>query len=336
VTVTGSANVQVGSGNVHNVITLAGVPAPATVDAPAGLDNLPLASAVFEGRDLAVLAAVLDSGAGGAALHGLGGVGKTELAVHYARRFRDRHNLVWWITADTGTNVQLGLAALTARLQPASTLTDAQSWALGWLQTHPGWLLVLDNVEDVADVEQLLGQVAGRGRVVVTTRRNLGTARWARLGLAPVRLGVLDRAASVRLLHRLTGSDDGEGADRLAAALGDLPLALEQAAAYVSQHDGLGFTGYHRLLTTRFGLVAADPGEGSSAQRTVASVWQASMAAVAGRSAAAVRVLRVLAWLGPDALPRTCCPPWRTTRSRWAMRWRCWHRSAWSPGAPAR
>ena len=184
-----------------------------------------------------------------------------------------------------------------------ATLADAQAWALGWLQTHRGWLLVLDNVEDVADIEPLLGQVAGRGRVVVTTRRNLGTARWVRLGLTPLRLGVLDRAASVQLLSRLTGSGDVEGAGRLAGVLGDLPLALEQAAAYVSQHEGLGFDGYLRLLTDRFGLVAADPGVGGSVQRTVAAIWQASMDAVAARSGLAVRVLQVLAWLGPDGLP---------------------------------
>jgi hypothetical protein len=139
--------------------------------------------------------------------------------------------------------------------------------------------------------------------VVVTTRRELGTARWARLGLAPLRLGVLDRAASVQLLHRLTGLDDAVGAGRLAAALGDLPLALEQAAAYVSQHNGFGFGDYHRLLTDRFGLVAADPGEGGSVQRTVATIWRASMDAVAARPLLTVRVLGALAWLAPDALP---------------------------------
>ncbi|MGW4945722.1 tetratricopeptide repeat protein [Actinoplanes sp. NPDC004185] len=305
VTVTGSANVQVGTGNVHNVISLAGTAAvtPDTVDAPPGLDNLPPASAVFEGRDVAALDDVLARGAGQAAVLGLGGVGKSELAVHYARAFRARHSLVWWIAADTAADVQLGLAALTSRLHPVATLADARSWALGWLQTHRDWLLVLDNVEDVADIEPLLAQVAGRGRVVVTTRRDLGTARWARLGLAPLRLGVLDRSASVQLLQRLTGLDDRDGAGRLAAALGDLPLALEQAAGYVSQHEGLGFDDYVRLLTDRFALVAADPGEGDSTRRTVATIWRAGMDAVAGRSPLAVRVLRVLAWLGPDAVP---------------------------------
>ncbi|WP_433720976.1 tetratricopeptide repeat protein [Actinoplanes sp. CA-051413] len=305
VTVTGSANVQVGTGNVHNVISLGGTaaPTPDTVDAPPGLDNLPPASAVFEGRDVAALDDVLVRGSGQAAVLGLGGVGKSELAAHYARAFRARHSLVWWITADTAANVQLGLAALTSRLHPVATLADARSWALGWLQTHRDWLLVLDNVEDVADIEALLAQVAGRGRVVVTTRRDLGTARWARLGLTPLRLGVLDRSASVQLLQRLTGLDDRDGAGRLAAALGDLPLALEQAAGYVSQHEGLGFDDYVRLLTDRFALVAADPGEGDSARRTVATIWRAGMDAVAGRSSLAVRVLRVLAWLGPDAVP---------------------------------
>jgi tetratricopeptide (TPR) repeat protein len=317
VTVTGSANVQVGSNNVNNALNVdwAAVPAPSSVTAAAGTDNLPVGSAVFEGRDLTVLADVLYGDGptgvvvGQAAIFGLGGIGKTELAVHYAQNFRDRYSLIWWINADTVANVQLGLAGLTARLHPVATLADAQAWAIGWLQSHPDWLLVLDNVENITDIEPLLGQLAGRGLVLVTTRRDLGAARWARFGLAPLRLGVLDRAASVRLLSQLTGLDDVDGADRLAAMLGDLPLALEQAAAYVSQHSGLGFDEYVQLLANRFGRVSADPGEGGSAQRTVATIWQTSVAAVDARSPLAVQALQVMAWLAPDALPEDVLGP---------------------------
>jgi tetratricopeptide (TPR) repeat protein len=316
VSVRDSRGLQVGDHNTQVNVGVDGSSLPAAQRVAVGgvVDNLPASSGVFVGRDLTVLAGLLDGDASGvvigqAAVHGLGGIGKTELVLQYARAYAGRYGLVWWVTADTVENVGLGLAALTARLHPVATLADAQAWAVGWLQSNPGWLLVLDNVEDVEDVAALLGQVLGRGHVVVTTRRDLGRARWTALRLAPLRLDVLDRPASVALLVGLTGLPDAVGADRLAADLGDLPLALEQAAAYISLHEGLGFEGYRALLGTRFARVALDGAEGGAARRTVASVWQVTMQALQERSALADRVLTVLGWLAPEALPEDVLSP---------------------------
>ncbi|MDG4759084.1 tetratricopeptide repeat protein [Micromonospora sp. WMMD710] len=289
--------------------------APLTHDSPQALvDNLPLGSAVFEGRNVGVLAEALlraggNSVVGRAAVYGLAGIGKTELALRYAHTFRDRYRVVWWITADTPQNIDLGLAAMSTRLHPVGTLADAQVWAVDWLQNNRDWLLILDDVQDVTDVEPLLGQLTGRGEVVITTRRSLGVARWARLGLTSVRLDALDRAASVRMLTRLTGLDDEHGAGRLADELGGHPLALEQAAAYLGQHAGMSFDDYHDLLTHRFGTVTADAGEGGSRGRTAAQVWRVSMGAVTVRSPLASQVWSVLAWLAPDALPEDVLLP---------------------------
>lgn len=310
--VAGSSGFQVGSGNTQiNVgVDHVTLPPPQTPGAGDGVPhNLPPASAVFEGRDVAQLAGLFgDTGAGvvvgQAAVHGLGGIGKSELANQYARAFLGRYRLVWWVTAENRQAVGLGLSALTARLHPVATLADAQTWALGWLQKSTGWLLVLDNVEDLADIADLLGVVAGRGQVLVTTRRNLG-AQWRRLGLKPLRLDVLDRAASVRLLGELTGLDDTAGAGRLAQALGDLPLGLRQAAAYVSQHEGMTFDDYIQLLAEEFDRAAGDPGEGESGQATVAAVWAVTVTAVRRKSPLAITVLEVLAGFSADELPET-------------------------------
>ncbi|GAA4263882.1 hypothetical protein [Dactylosporangium darangshiense] len=316
VSIPGGHGVQVGD---HNTQTNVGVnastmPPAQRVTVDGLVHNLPAASGVFVGRDLAALAGSLHGDGTGvvvgqAAVHGLGGIGKTELVLHYARAFADRYQLVWWVTADTVENVGLGLAALTRRLHPVATLADAQAWATGWLQSNHGWLLVLDNVENADDITPLLGLIAGQGHVVVTTRRDLGRARWTRLGLTPLRLDRLDRAASIELLTRLTGCGDTAAAGRLAADLGDLPLALEQAAAYISQHDGLGIDDYRTLLRTQFARVAADGGEGGAAQRTVASVWRVTMDAIRARSALATRIMTLLAWLAPEALPEDVLSP---------------------------
>ena len=125
------------------------------VAAPPGLANIPAHSQLFVGRagELARLEETLgDAGAVVvAAVHGLGGVGKSTLAARYAARLAGRFNPVWWITADTGAAVRAGLAGLAVALQPelaALPLEGLEQRALAWLQAHQGWLLVLDDLTD--------------------------------------------------------------------------------------------------------------------------------------------------------------------------------------------
>ncbi|MFF5182111.1 tetratricopeptide repeat protein [Micromonospora sp. NPDC000316] len=314
VRVDSSSAVQIGPHNVQTNVRMdaARLPPPQRVgDRPgegAVVHNLPAESQVFVGRDLEQLDALLAGDASGvavgqAAVHGLGGIGKSELVLHYARHSLGRYRLVWWMTADSPDAIAVGLGGLTRRLHPAATLADAHEWAVGWLQTNPGWLLVLDNVEDVEHILGLLGLIRGRGDVLVTTRRDVGGAWWRRSGLAPLRLGVLARAESVDLLYQLTGLNDPEGAGRLAGALGDLPLALEQAAAYISHHPDVDFDGYRQRLTDRFARTAAHIGVSGRSERTIAGVWQITMNTLAAQMPLAARVLDVLAWLAPDGLP---------------------------------
>lgn len=185
------------------------VPTATEPDNVQGIHNLPAQSAVFVGRDLTRLdrAFATKIGVIGQAVRGLGGIGKTELALHYAHSRGDRYPLRWWITADTPDNITLGLAALTERLHTMPSLANARAWALTYLQSHPGWLLILDNVEETEHIAELLGQLGDRGDILITTRRDLGHARWTELGLAPVVLDTLDRPDSVKLLHALTGAE---------------------------------------------------------------------------------------------------------------------------------
>src|SRR5262249_14313814 len=155
-----------------------------------------------------------------------------------------------------------------------------------------------------ADVQRLLGQVDGT-HVLVTTHRDLG---WQRYGLVPLRLGVLDTPAATDLLTGLTGDPDQAAGGALAADLGYLPLALDQAGAYVSQHPPT-------LAGSRQGRAAAPgralpmPREGTAAARAVARVWSLTRTAIDGRNRLAGRLLDILAWLGPDLLPRDVLDP---------------------------
>jgi len=297
--------------NVDSRRIEAAVPHPAEVSLPGPAAGLPRRPArVFEGRDgaLGVLAGGLAARGGVVvtqAVYGLGGVGKSELALQYAHANRSDYPLTWWITADGPRQLEAGLAGLAGRLCPlvavAGTTADAAGWAMGWLQAHDGWLLILDNVEDPADIEPLLAQLGG-GHVIITSRRD---ADWTRLA-DPVRLDVLDPAAAAQLLVRRTGQHgtaDEQAAAQLAGELGFLPLALDQAAAYIVQQR-VTPADYLDSLHRHPARMHAAGGAGGDAQRTIARLWDLHITAIRDSSPAAARLLGVIARYAPDAIPR--------------------------------
>ena len=191
----------------------------AELAAPAGLSNLPARPGLFVGRagELARLDAAM-AGPGGVvvqAVHGLGGIGKSTLAARWAAAHAADYTLTWWITAATPADIDAGLAALAVALQPALSgvlpLEALREGAVQWLAAHSGWLVILDNVTDPADVAPLLAR-APAGRYLITSRRATGWHGTA----VPVRLDVLDPAEAQALLAAILAPDrprelDGAG-----------------------------------------------------------------------------------------------------------------------------
>ncbi|MFI6743794.1 FxSxx-COOH system tetratricopeptide repeat protein [Nonomuraea sp. NPDC050451] len=272
--------------------------------------NLPHVG-LFVGRDeeLAALEAALERGGEVvvAAVHGLGGVGKSTLAARYARAQATVCNPVWWITADSPTAVQAGLAALAAALEPelaaALPLEVLAERVCTWLAAHDGWLLVLDDVTDPADVAPLLGRTLS-GRVLVTSRLGQG---WHRLGAQVLQLDVLPESDAVDLLTQTATpgqrADGLEGAPELVRELGCLPLAIEQAGAYLYQ-TRLAPGGYLQLLREYPALMHDRAARGAAAERTIARIWRLTLARLADTPLAG-DLLRILAWYGAEPIPRT-------------------------------
>ncbi|MVU75868.1 tetratricopeptide repeat protein [Nocardia sp. ET3-3] len=283
----------------------------AEVDAPPGIDNLPVQPTHFVGREreLARLDAAL-SVSGPVlvqAVHGLGGIGKTTLVAQWAATRDHGHEPLRWITADTSASVERGLAEFATALQPmlAHILTVAQlaERALQWLSTHSGWLLVLDNVENQRDIAEILARAHG-GRIVITSRRATGWHTAATI----VRIDVLDPTESVALLIDAITADGPrqlDGASDLCTALGHLPLAIDQAGAYLAQnplltpHDYLTMLSQYPADMFEHGAEVIDP------ERTIARIWNVTLDRVTTNHPTATNILQRLAWFAPEAIPVT-------------------------------
>jgi len=241
-----------------------------------------------------------------AALSGLGGAGKTQTAIEYAVRHRTAYpNGVFWVDADTAGGLTSGFVEIANALQLGVDPNDdegAVRAVLSRLSRMDGWLLILDNVEDRGAVRRFVPERDG-GDVLITSRESV----FAELGIPrALDVGELDPDDSVRFLLNRTGRteanpDERSTAAELAAQLGHLPLALEQAAAYIAE-TGVSFATYLggfrkrriALLEKAADLVAHD---------TVAVTWRANFEAAERASAAAADVLRSCAFLAPDAIP---------------------------------
>ncbi|MEV7012025.1 tetratricopeptide repeat protein [Streptosporangium sp. NPDC051022] len=306
----------------HASITMTTAPAaaaagpvlPPVAQVPANdLTALPRrASRVFVGREdqLRQLVGVLEAGPGviAQAVVGLGGIGKTELALHHATVRRHDYDLIWWIDAETPGAIQTGLAALCRALCAGVAsaaaaqvpVAEAEAWTLAWLSTHPRWLLVFDNTDDPADVQPYLGRLH-RGHVLITSRRS---ADWTDVGTV-VRLGVLEHDQAVELLHELIGEAVAWNqvlAEELAAELDGLPLALRHAGAYIAATPGVDLARYLRLLRTTPAMGSGRPG---ALQEVVGRSLALTVARIGQIYPLAVEVLSLLACYAPEQLP---CP----------------------------
>ncbi|MFE1507569.1 tetratricopeptide repeat protein [Streptomyces sp. NPDC058726] len=288
-----------------NVLTAELLNSARDVQAPGGLTNLPPLPLCF-GRtsELGWLRDKLGKPAAGTAVvQGLGGVGKSTLALAYAHSHRRDYTVMWWIAAASPDHIEQSLADLALRLIPvwagSASTEERAAWAMLWLQWHSGWLLIFDNVEDPADLRPYVS--TPNGHVIATSRRS---ASWP-TSVATLALDVLDLAAASELLcSQVLGATSPshrqmQETRALSADLGQLPIALMQAGAYLAQNPTISIERYRRRL---IGALDKAP-EGVDPERTVARIWRQTISTLTERNPLAVRVLSTLAWLAPDDIP---------------------------------
>ena len=231
-------------------------------------------------------------------LHGLGGIGKTQLALEYAYRHAADYGVVWWMRAEEPETLASDYAALAAALRlPEQDAQDQQATITAvkrWLQGHAGWLLILDNAPAPDAIRPYLPQNQG-GQVIITSRYT----DWG--GVAhSLTVSVFDQQEeAVPFLLRRTAQEDATAAAALSAALGELPLALAQAAAYIAS-TGITLAAYLDLFEARRTELWADESAPDAYPEPVGTAWSLSMEQMRQEAPAAAELLNLLAFLAPE------------------------------------
>jgi len=247
------------------------------------------------------------------AISGLGGIGKTQVAIEYAYRYRSEYRAVLWACADSEQSLVSDFVALAGLLHLPQKDGEDQHRVVNavkrWLQTHTQWLLILDNADELELINDFL--VSGDGHFLVTTRSSATGPHITGIEIEKMKLveGTLlllrrsKRLADGSALESITGLERSQ-AEEICALMDGLPLALDQAAAYIEENQaGLGdyvrlYRSHRADLLRRRGVFSA-----RDYPHSVATTWSLSFGQLERAFSAAADLLRLCAFLHPDAIP---------------------------------
>jgi tetratricopeptide (TPR) repeat protein len=235
------------------------------------------------------------------ALHGLGGIGKSQLAVEFAYRYQDEYQLVWWIQANDERSIRRSLVSLAKRLglPESADVQDTVDTVLDVLRRgdpHSRWLLIYDDAPEPGVVGPYLP--SGVGHVLITSR----SRTWASESNA-IEVDVFSPEESIGLIRNRWEDLTDENALALANDLGHLPLALEQAVA-MHEQTGIPLEEYQRALASNPSQILAE-GNPANYPKSVAATLSLAFNSVREVSPGAAYLLRLCAFLSsqPIALP---------------------------------
>jgi tetratricopeptide (TPR) repeat protein len=250
-----------------------------------------------------------------AAVSGIGGIGKTQTGIEYAYRHRGDYQAVLWGSADVAGSLLSGFAALANTLdlpeKDEKELSAVAGGVTGWLESHSGWLLILDNIDTVEDLNIVRRLVpSGSGGHLLITTRLFGTGQIAQVveleKMEPEEgaLFLLRRAKILALDTPLEAASEGDRtlAAQFSREVDGLPLALDQAAAFIEETPSTPAE-YLNLYRTEGTRLRKQRGDVGTEHPSVTVTFSLAFSRLAEKNAAAADLLQACAFLAPDAIP---------------------------------
>ncbi|MEK8017271.1 MAG: tetratricopeptide repeat protein [Candidatus Parabeggiatoa sp.] len=245
-----------------------------------------------------------------AALSGLGGVGKTQTAAHYAYQHQNEYQAVLWTLADTPESLKSGLVAIAHSLdlpeKDAQKQQDTIDAVKKWLQSHEDWLLIFDNADDISLIDPIFR--SQQCHLLLTTRAQTTEPLAQRIGLSAfseeegtsfLRSRSLDKPRNPSGVITDYAFIDKITARQIAQRLDNLPLALDQAGAYIRETQ-CGLSGYLERYRTHAPKLLARRGSCSAHPDAIAKTWLLSFENIAQENPTARDILSLCAFLHPD------------------------------------
>jgi tetratricopeptide (TPR) repeat protein len=235
-------------------------------------------------------------------LCGLGGIGKTHTALEYIYRHADEYGIVWWIAADDSATISIALSSLAERLglglAEDASLFEIRVKLGRALAERSDWLLVFDNAQSADQLAVFLPPKT-TGSILITSRN----PNWRDVGHS-VGLRVFSRDESVEFLKARTNTGESDEVARtLAQALGDLPLALEQAAALIEQSN-LTFAEYLSRFEAHWAELLRSGRPSGDYPDTVAMTWELAFREIETSSPTSADLLNLCSFLSSVEIPR--------------------------------
>jgi tetratricopeptide (TPR) repeat protein len=236
-------------------------------------------------------------------IHGMGGVGKSQIANEYCYRNAGDYEVVWWLRAENASSLATDYASLAG--QKALNLPERGEQELEViinavrddLNHRNKWLLIFDNTCDYDGIKSYLPQ-ASSGHILITTQN----PDWRQIGV-PRKIETWTRPESIAFLKHRTGQDHDKDAGALADALGDLPLALEQAGAYI-ENSGVSIAKYLELYKNRRAALRKDESAPHDHPESVDVTFTLSIEKAREREPLSVTVLNLCSVVAPDMIPK--------------------------------